>query len=70
MPNLKSLKSIVEKMKNLSHALTVTANNDGRMALKIKTNMVSLGVHFTELNVKSFAGKNKDHLMIKITKSF
>lgn len=56
MPSLKPIKSIVEKMKNMSHTLIVSANKDGRLILQIKTNMVNLSAHFTSLSVFSFAG--------------
>ncbi|XP_023016232.1 hus1-like checkpoint clamp component [Leptinotarsa decemlineata] len=55
MPNLKALKSIVEKMKNMSHSLIVSANKNGRLTFQIKTNVVSLSSHFTDLSVQSFA---------------
>lgn len=57
MPPLKLVKNIVERMKNMSHNLIVCANKDGRLILQIKTNMVTLSAHFTDLSVISFAGK-------------
>lgn len=56
MPPLRPIKNIVERMKNMSHSLIVSANKNGRLALKIKTNTVSLSAHFPDLNVESFAG--------------
>jgi len=56
MPNLKSIKNIVEKMKNMSHSLTVKANKNGKLTLQIKTNTVSLSAHFPDLGINSFAG--------------
>ncbi|CAH1979678.1 unnamed protein product [Acanthoscelides obtectus] len=58
MPNLKFLKNIVDKMRNTSHTLIVSANKNGRLTLQVKTNMINLSAHFTDLNVDSFAGKN------------
>ncbi|KAG5894524.1 hypothetical protein JTB14_026813 [Gonioctena quinquepunctata] len=55
MPNLKALKNIVERMKNMSHSLIVSANKNGRLTFQIKTNVVSLSSHFTDLSVQSFA---------------
>lgn len=57
MPSLKHIKNIVERMKNMSHSLIVSANKYGRLTLKIKTNMISLSAHFPDLSVESFAGK-------------
>ncbi|VEN53691.1 unnamed protein product [Callosobruchus maculatus] len=56
MPNLKFLKNIVDKMRNMSHTLIVSANRTGRLTLQIKTNIINLSAHFTDLNVDSFAG--------------
>lgn len=58
MPNLKAIKSIVEKIKNMSHSLTVSANKAGKLTLQIKTSTVNLSAHFPDLNVNSFAGKS------------
>ncbi|KAK4885330.1 hypothetical protein RN001_001601 [Aquatica leii] len=55
MPHLKPIKNIVERMKNMSHSLIVSANNFGRLSLQIKTNMVNLSAHFTNLGIQSFA---------------
>nr|CAI5830874.1 unnamed protein product [Callosobruchus analis] len=55
MPNLKFLKNIVDKMRNMSHSLIVSANRTGRLTLQIKTNVINLSAHFTDLNVDSFA---------------
>lgn len=56
MPNLKALKNIVERMKIMSHSLTVSANKSGRLTLKINTNIVTFSAHFPDLSVESFAG--------------
>lgn len=55
MPNLKLLKTILERLKNLSSSLIVSANKFGRLTLHIKTTSVALSAHFTNLNVESFA---------------
>lgn len=57
MPHLKAVKNIVERMKNMSQSLVVSANKNGRLILQIKTNMVTLSAHFTDVSVLSFAGK-------------
>ncbi|KAJ8962556.1 hypothetical protein NQ318_000949 [Aromia moschata] len=55
MPNLKAVRSIVEKMRNMSHNLIVSANKDGRLILQTKTNIVNLSAHFPDLSIQSFA---------------
>lgn len=57
MPNLRLIKNIVERMKNVSHTLIVSADRYGRLTLMTKTNMVKLCAHFPDLSVQSFAGK-------------
>lgn len=59
MPNLKPIKNIVERMKNMSHNLVVSANQFGKLTLKIETNMVTMSAHFNDLSVESFAGNRK-----------
>lgn len=55
MPSLKSIKHIVEHLKNWSPSLTVAANKNGRLTLKIQTNLLKVSSHFPDLNVESFA---------------
>ncbi|XP_072385156.1 checkpoint protein HUS1 isoform X1 [Diabrotica undecimpunctata] len=55
MPNLKALKNIVERLRNMSHSLIVSANKNGRLTFQIKTNVVNVAAHFTDLSVQSFA---------------
>ncbi|KAJ3638437.1 hypothetical protein MTP99_001801 [Tenebrio molitor] len=55
MPNLKTIKTIVERMRNMSHSLIVSATKDGRLTLQIKTNIVTLSAHFPDLSIESFA---------------
>ncbi|XP_060524868.1 checkpoint protein HUS1 isoform X2 [Cylas formicarius] len=65
MPNLKSIKNIVERMRNMSHSLIVNANRTGKLTLQIKTNIVDLSAHFPNLNVESFA----DHISNNLEES-
>ncbi|XP_030765114.1 checkpoint protein HUS1 isoform X2 [Sitophilus oryzae] len=58
MPNLKSVRNIVERMKSMSHTLTVSANKDGKLNLSINTSTVKLAAHFPNLNVNSFVEGN------------
>lgn len=43
-------------MRNMSHSLTVSANSNGRLSLKIETNVVKLSVHFPDVTLESFIG--------------
>lgn len=56
MPDLRYVKNIVERMKNMSHNLIVAANKDGRFTFKIDTNLIKLSTHFPNLSVQSVAG--------------
>ncbi|KAL8165734.1 UNVERIFIED_CONTAM: DNA damage checkpoint control protein, partial [Gekko kuhli] len=49
LPVLKTMKSIVERMKNLSNSIVIEANLNGDMNLKIETELVSVATHFKEL---------------------
>ncbi|XP_017785273.1 PREDICTED: checkpoint protein HUS1 [Nicrophorus vespilloides] len=55
LPNLKTIKNIVERMKNISTNLIVSATESGKLILKVKTPMVSLSANFPNLSVESFA---------------
>lgn len=57
MPNLKSVKNIVERMRTMSHYLIVSATKDGRLTLRINATLIKLQVHFPNLNIQSMAGK-------------
>ncbi|KAK9952845.1 hypothetical protein ABG768_016877 [Culter alburnus] len=49
LPPLKTMKSVVDRMKNLSNYLVIEANLNGEMNLKIETDLVSVTTHFKEL---------------------
>ncbi|XP_062841775.1 checkpoint protein HUS1 isoform X2 [Trichomycterus rosablanca] len=49
LPPLKTMKSVVDRMKNLSNYLVVEANHSGEMNLKIETDLVSVTTHFKDL---------------------
>ncbi|XP_030065311.1 checkpoint protein HUS1 [Microcaecilia unicolor] len=49
LPALKTMKSVVERMKNLSNYVIIEANRNGEMNLKIETDLVSVTTHFKEL---------------------
>ncbi|XP_042304802.1 checkpoint protein HUS1 isoform X2 [Sceloporus undulatus] len=49
LPAMKTMKSVVERMKNISHSLVIEANQQGEMNLKIETALVSVTTHFKAL---------------------
>lgn len=63
MPNLKLIKNVVERMKNMSHNLILSADQYGNLTFKIQTNMVSVSANFCNLNVHSFASKCKKNIL-------
>jgi HUS1 checkpoint protein len=67
MPNLKTIKTIVERMRNMSHSLIVSATKDGRLTLQIKTNIVTLSAHFPDLSIESFASNNVKNLTVQMS---
>ncbi|KAH9495675.1 DNA damage checkpoint control protein [Bulinus truncatus] len=48
MPQLK-LENVVDKMKNLSNYLSLSANRSGEMKLSVETDMVAVSTHFQNL---------------------
>ncbi|XP_029142709.1 checkpoint protein HUS1 isoform X3 [Protobothrops mucrosquamatus] len=49
LPVLKTMKSVVERMKNLSSSVVIEANLNGEMELKIETDLVCITTHFRDL---------------------
>lgn len=49
LPPLKTMKNIIDRMKNLSNFLVMEANQNGEMNLKIETDLVSVTTHFKDL---------------------
>lgn len=49
LPNAKTLKPIVEHMKNVDQYLHVTANMNGELTLKVETEMFTIGSYFHKL---------------------
>uniref|UniRef100_A0A670JRC6 HUS1 checkpoint clamp component n=1 Tax=Podarcis muralis TaxID=64176 RepID=A0A670JRC6_PODMU len=49
LPALKTMKSVVERMKNLSNSIVIEANLNGEMNLKIETDLVCVTTHFKDL---------------------
>ncbi|KAH3703106.1 checkpoint protein HUS1-like isoform X1 [Dreissena polymorpha] len=49
MPQIKVLKNVIEKMKNLSNTLLLSANHQGEFKVSVETDMVSVSTHFQDL---------------------
>ncbi|MFT7800215.1 checkpoint protein HUS1 [Arapaima gigas] len=49
LPPLKTMKNVIDRMKNLSNFLVLEANKNGEMNLKIETDLVSVSTHFKDL---------------------
>ncbi|XP_013856486.1 checkpoint protein HUS1 [Austrofundulus limnaeus] len=56
LPPLKTMKNVVDRMKNLSNFLVMEANMNGDMNLKIQTDLVSVTTHFRDLGNPPWGG--------------
>ncbi|KAF4801491.1 Checkpoint protein HUS1 [Turdus rufiventris] len=59
LPALKTMKSVVERMKNLSNFIVIEANLSGEMNLKIETDLVSITTHFKDLGNPPWASEDE-----------
>ncbi len=50
LPVLKTLRPIIDRMKNISEFLHLNANMRGELSLKVDTNMVSIETHYKNLD--------------------
>ena len=50
MPPLKLLKSVVDRMKNLSNFVLLSANQRGQMKVKVQTDLVTVTTYFNDLD--------------------
>ncbi|XP_016044295.1 checkpoint protein HUS1 isoform X2 [Erinaceus europaeus] len=61
LPLLKTMRSVVEKMKNISNHLIIEANLNGQLNLKIETELVCVTTHFKDLgNPPLDSSQNRD----------
>ncbi|XP_066179417.1 checkpoint protein HUS1 isoform X3 [Sylvia atricapilla] len=58
LPVLKTMKNVVERMKNLSNFIVIEANLSGEMNLKIETDLVSVTTHFKDLGNPPWASED------------
>ncbi|XP_059511936.1 checkpoint protein HUS1 isoform X2 [Myotis daubentonii] len=59
LPVLKTMKSVVEKMKNISNQLIIEANLNGDLNLKIESELVCVTTHFKDLGNPPSASENE-----------
>ncbi|KAM4718574.1 checkpoint protein HUS1 isoform 2-T2 [Anableps anableps] len=64
LPPLKTMKSVVDRMKNLSNFLVIEANLNGEMNLKIQTHLVSVTTHFKDLGSPPWGRNICKHLQL------
>lgn len=60
MPQLKYVRNIVERMKNMSPRLTLCADKSGVFVLRIDTDSATVSTHFQDLQVWSCSQENED----------
>ncbi|XP_063230793.1 checkpoint protein HUS1 isoform X2 [Bacillus rossius redtenbacheri] len=51
LPNLKLLRSVVERMKTLNTRVTIIASDNGELVFKVETMMADMATHFKNLSV-------------------
>lgn len=56
MPPLKWVKNISERLKSLSQHIIISASNDGRFSMSIKTTAGDIATHYTNLEVERDGG--------------
>ncbi|XP_054048557.1 checkpoint protein HUS1 isoform X3 [Rissa tridactyla] len=65
LPVLKTMRSVVERMKNLSNSIVIEANLSGEMNLKIETDLVSVTTHFKDLGNPPWGVKTPSDVLTK-----
>jgi len=58
MPPLKSLRNVVDRMKNIDQYLTIQANMAGELTLKVETEAVSIATFYRQLEHPHIEGKS------------
>jgi len=58
MPQLKIVRNVVDRMKNLDHNLNILANRKGELVLKVDTNMAVIATYFRDLDQPPWGNKD------------
>eukprot|EP01098_Paradermamoeba_levis_P003425 TRINITY_DN1563_c0_g1_i1.p1 TRINITY_DN1563_c0_g1~~TRINITY_DN1563_c0_g1_i1.p1 ORF type:complete len:155 (-),score=23.71 TRINITY_DN1563_c0_g1_i1:53-517(-) len=62
MPSLKALRPVIERMKNISEFLHLTANMNGELEVSVETDMVSIATLYGNLEHPQIEGKSPPKL--------
>ena len=54
LPPVKTVRCVVEKMKNLCNHVSVSANQSGEMSLRLENDLVTIVTHFRDLENPSW----------------
>ncbi|KAK2154553.1 hypothetical protein LSH36_265g01028 [Paralvinella palmiformis] len=56
MPNARVLRNVVDRMKNLSNFVSISANQNGAMRVKVEADQVTVETHFKDLEYPTWSG--------------
>lgn len=62
MPPLRVMRNVVDRMKNLSNFLTISANNSGQLTLSINTDIATITTHFKDLEHPPWSELHMAHI--------
>ncbi|XP_055936529.1 checkpoint protein HUS1-like [Argiope bruennichi] len=62
MPSLKTVRSVVERMKNIGTFMTMFASSDGEIDLRCETDTVMITTHFKDLNLTSVSAHTSEKI--------
>ncbi|KAK3751846.1 hypothetical protein QZH41_009664 [Actinostola sp. cb2023] len=65
MPQMKTVRNVVERMKNLSNYMTISANLKGSMTLGVETDLVTVATHFQHLDNPVLEGEDNSQTQDK-----
>ncbi|XP_063987451.1 checkpoint protein HUS1-like isoform X1 [Diachasmimorpha longicaudata] len=66
LPQLKHLKNVAEKMKNLSPLLSIFASNDGILILRIETDSACVSTHFPSLDIHQESETGEERIAVTV----
>ena len=55
MPNARVLRNVVDRMKNLSNFVSISANQNGAMRVKVEADQVTVETHFKDLEYPTWS---------------
>lgn len=66
MPEFKNLRSVLERLKNMSPVLTISAESTGVLSFKVDTDTATITIHFPDLAISNFNIENNDLITTNI----